>query len=75
MAKKTTFTVGRRKYKYDYKSCLLKAYTLKGEFLMSMGLSKDNWEDGPKYWIDEFAFQIDEETNYLMAEFKAAMAD
>ena len=27
----------------------------------SVGLSKEDWEDGPEYWVDYYSSEIDEE--------------
>lgn len=31
----------------------------------SIGLSEDNWKESPKYWCEEYAYELDEECAYL----------
>ena len=38
---------------------------LEYEVITSQGLSIDNWKDGPKYWIEVFYNEIQEELSFL----------
>lgn len=37
--------------------------------LESYGLSKDNWEESPQYWVDYMDYTMEEETNSMVNDF------
>ena len=35
----------------------------------SIGLSKENWEDNPEYWMSKYAGEVDEESSNLIGDY------
>lgn len=35
----------------------------------STGLSKENWEENPEYWVEQYDSELTEECQYLIQEF------
>lgn len=58
-----------RSYRYNYEECLLEWVHGK-EVVTSIGLSRNEWENGAMYWIETWHMDLEEELFYLMQEFK-----
>ena len=58
-----------RTYRYNYEESLLEWVHGK-EVVTSIGLSKEEWEDGAAYWIERWHMDLEEELFYLMQEFR-----
>ena len=57
---------GKRRFRYNYESHTLE-WIDKGNTVMdAIGLSSKHWEESPKYWIEMYSAQIDEEISWLM---------
>ena len=66
---KKKIKIGKRNFIYDPKNCVLNYVDSKGEIVSSIGLSKSNWKEDPKYWAEKYNDELNEE---LIAKFMGA---
>jgi hypothetical protein len=64
-----TYRNGSFKFRYNYTRCILELIMITDgevEVVDSSGLSRDNWEDDPRYWVSQYRDELDEEVRWLM---------
>ena len=65
-------TIYRNKFRYNQDKALLEYGYINGdgelEVLDATGLSRDNWDEDPNYWLDLYEMAIEDELLGLMAE-------
>jgi hypothetical protein len=64
-----TYKDGSFKFRYNYTRCVLELIVVtKGEVevIDASGLSRDNWEDNPKYWVGVYRDELDEAVRWIM---------
>lgn len=54
-------------FRYDYDNAMLQWVDPDNgmEVIDEYGLSRDDWEDNPEYWVEDMSYRIEEELGYL----------
>ena len=56
----------KRRFRYNFEESVLEYLDDNNEAIDVIGLSRENWKDNPKYWVEKYSDELDRDVALFM---------